>query len=74
MHRFLKPLVFTLCQKCGKEVLPHTVCQNCGYYKGREMINIFKKLNKKEKKKREKEISEKEKQEKTLNMKELSKK
>jgi len=64
------------CKKCGKPVLPHTVCQNCGYYKGTEIINVLEKLNKKEKKIREKEISAQQKKEKgkSLTMEELSKK
>ena len=66
-----------VCPKCGKPVLPHTVCQNCGYYKSREIIDVLKKLNKKERKKKEKEIKskeEKEGKEKPLSFEELSKK
>jgi large subunit ribosomal protein L32 len=77
MHIFVKAPVLSLCQKCGKPVLSHRVCQNCGYYKGLEVINVLEKLEKKERKKREKEIKAKEKeekQEKPLNMEELSKK
>lgn len=78
MHLYLKAPALILCQKCGKENLPHTVCQNCGYYKGREVIDILKKLTKKERKQREKEIAAKEKEnrkaKKELNIEELSKK
>lgn len=63
MHIFLEKPTLTLCQKCGKEVLPHAVCWNCGYYKGQEVIDVLKKLNKKEKKQKEKEIKAKEKEE-----------
>lgn len=56
MHIFIKKSALASCSKCGKPVLPHTVCFNCGYYKGMEVIDVFKKLNKKEKKQREKEI------------------
>ena len=66
---------------CGKEVLPHTVCSFCGYYKGREVIDVLGKLDKKEKKQREKEIKAKEAKEekpktrnRPLDWKELSKK
>ncbi len=80
MHLFLKSPVLSVCQKCGKPVLPHTVCFNCGYYKGREIVDILKKLDKKEKKKREKEMKAKEKEErgeereKPLTWEEMSKK
>ncbi|WP_424337431.1 50S ribosomal protein L32 [Hydrogenispora ethanolica] len=26
------------CPQCHESKLPHTVCSNCGYYKGREVI------------------------------------
>ncbi len=56
--------------------MPHTVCLNCGYYRGIEVIDVLKKLTKKEKKKKEKEIAAKEKEEKKgkpLSMEGLSK-
>lgn len=77
MHIFAKKPTLTLCPKCGRPVLPHTVCQSCGYYKGEEIIDVLKKLTKKERKKREKEISSKEKEEKgkkPLSLEELSRK
>ena len=30
---------FARCPHCGQLMLPHRVCGNCGYYKGREVIN-----------------------------------
>lgn len=60
MHIYLKQPSFGICPKCGKPVLPHTVCFNCGYYKSREVIDVLKKLTKKEKKQKQKEIAEKE--------------
>jgi large subunit ribosomal protein L32 len=65
------------CPKCGELKKPHTICWNCGYYKGKEVVNVLEKLTKKERKKKEKEIAEKEKKEKRakpLSMEELSKK
>lgn len=52
-----------VCRKCGKPALPHTVCQNCGYYKGVEVIDVMKKLNKKEQKQKQKELQAREKAE-----------
>jgi len=72
MHIFIKKSALASCPKCGKPVLPHTVCFNCGYYKGMEVIDVFKKLNKKEKKQREKELAAKEKEGKTAGNKPLS--
>jgi len=77
MHIVLKAPPLVSCPKCGKPVLPHIVCPNCGYYKGREVIDVLAKLEKKERKKREREIKEKEREkakEKPLDWKELSKK
>jgi large subunit ribosomal protein L32 len=31
-----------VCSNCGNKRLPHTVCPTCGYYKGREVIEIKK--------------------------------
>jgi len=63
-HIFLKAPVLTLCPKCGKPLIPHTVCRNCGYYKGKEIIDVLSKLEKKERKTREKEMKTKETEEK----------
>ena len=43
------------CTKCGKAVLPHYICAYCGFYNGKEVIDVMAKLDKKEKKKRLKE-------------------
>jgi large subunit ribosomal protein L32 len=34
----LTPAARSLCPQCGATKLPHHVCGNCGYYKGREVI------------------------------------
>ncbi len=77
-HLALKVLNLSSCPKCGQAVLPHQVCRNCGTYQGREVIDVLKKLTKKEQKKRKKELAEQEKQqtieEKAMGMKEMSKK
>ncbi len=77
-HHALQALVFSKCSHCRAEVLPHTVCQNCGYYKGRQVIDVLAKLDKKERKKKEKELHEHEKEQaekgETLSAEELSRK
>jgi large subunit ribosomal protein L32 len=73
-HIFLKQPSLSVCPKCGKPVAMHTLCKNCGYYKGRMVIDVLKKLDKKERKKKEKEMKEDKKaQDKPLTMESLSK-
>lgn len=78
MHIFLKTPFFVKCQKCTKLILPHQACPHCGYYKGKEVIDVLKKMNKKERKAKEKEMKEQEKEKtaggKPLSMESLSKK
>jgi large subunit ribosomal protein L32 len=57
-HVALKKTQLTKCGHCNKPVLPHRACPNCGYYRGRQVLNIEAKELKrieKEKAKREKE-------------------
>lgn len=44
---FIKEPQLVKCKKCGNLTLPHTVCPSCGFYKGREYIDVMKKENKK---------------------------
>lgn len=39
-HDALKARNLTTCNNCGSMRLPHTVCPECGYYKGREVIEV----------------------------------
>lgn len=57
-HFALKKVNFQHCPKCGSLILPHRVCEKCGYYAGKEVIDVFKKLDKKERKQREKVLAE----------------
>lgn len=55
MHLYLTEAKFTVCQKCKKEILPHLVCKYCGFYKNIERVDTLAKINKKDRKQKEKE-------------------
>lgn len=76
-HQALSSPVVSLCPKCQSPIRPHHLCHNCGYYNGRQVIDVMAKLTKKEKKKKEKELAAQAKeqdQNKSLNMANLSNK
>jgi len=54
-HLALDKTFLATCAKCGKAVLPHHICAYCGFYNGKEVIDVMAKLTKKEKKRRQKE-------------------
>jgi large subunit ribosomal protein L32 len=39
-HDALKARNLVSCPNCGDMRLPHHVCPNCGYYKGREVVDV----------------------------------
>ncbi|MDP3986007.1 MAG: 50S ribosomal protein L32, partial [Candidatus Veblenbacteria bacterium] len=43
-HFALKPSSFTVCSHCKQAVLPHQVCRNCGYYRGRQVLKLKSRL------------------------------
>jgi len=61
MHIFVTPATLTTCAKCKAPLRAHTVCKHCGFYKGKEVINVLGKLSRKERKVREAEMKEAEK-------------
>lgn len=76
-HLKLTAAALEKCAKCGSPLLPHTLCDHCGFYKGKEMIAVLAKLDKKERKRREKDQKEYAKEQKNIpapSMEELSKK
>lgn len=60
-HLKLKKLNLSKCPKCQSPILPHHVCRTCGYYRKIDVLNLAKKSEAKEerRKAREKEESEK---------------
>ncbi len=75
-HHALTPINFSACSHCGRPSIPHQVCRNCGYYRGRRVIDVLAKLDKKERRKKEKELHQHEAEAgrtgETLNAEELS--
>lgn len=53
-HHALEALVLSLCKECGSPKASHAVCQVCGKYKGRQVLDVHSKIAKKEKKAKEK--------------------
>lgn len=51
---FLNSPNSTICSHCKKPSLPHTICKNCGYYQGKEYIDLSKTMEKKRKRRVEK--------------------
>lgn len=51
-HLALKKLTLASCSKCGSQIRPHTACYNCGSYKGRQVIDVMAKAEKRKKKKK----------------------
>lgn len=39
-HDRLATPVLSKCPNCHEDKLPHRVCPHCGYYKGREIIEV----------------------------------
>ena len=53
-HLALKKQTLMACSQCKKMIKSHTVCKYCGYYKGREVVNVLaKQLKKAEKRKQQ---------------------
>ncbi len=37
------------CSNCGAMILPHRICPQCGFYKGKSFLNVSPNTNKQEK-------------------------
>jgi large subunit ribosomal protein L32 len=46
-HDALQASTLVQCSNCGEMRLSHTVCPKCGYYQGREVIEVAKEEKKK---------------------------
>ncbi len=47
-HHALKSAAFSKCSHCEALRPPHTVCASCGYYRGRKVLDMVKKVEKKQ--------------------------
>jgi large subunit ribosomal protein L32 len=59
-HHGLSRMHLSACPRCHQPLPPHTVCANCGTYKGREVIDVMAKLEKKAKREKKKELEQQE--------------
>ncbi len=39
-HHAMNPRTLLTCTNCGEKHLPHRVCPNCGFYDGREVVEV----------------------------------
>ena len=39
-HQKAENPTVTICENCGSPIKPHSVCKNCGYYKGKKVIDV----------------------------------
>ncbi|MCC6933842.1 MAG: 50S ribosomal protein L32 [Deltaproteobacteria bacterium] len=39
-HDALAPQFGSTCAQCGATIMPHRVCKECGYYKGRQVLSV----------------------------------
>lgn len=46
-HHALKVKNLIACSNCKALIMPHRVCDVCGYYKGKQVVNAMKKVEKK---------------------------
>ncbi len=72
MHIYTKAPSLVTCPQCKEKKLMHVICRQCGYYKGKEVIDVLKEKDKTKEKRKEKEQAG-EKEKKSLTMEDLSK-
>jgi large subunit ribosomal protein L32 len=39
-HHALKEPGLSLCPRCSQVILPHSVCDGCGHYRGRKILKV----------------------------------
>lgn len=53
-HHALKAVGFATCSHCQAQKETHVVCKTCGFYRGRKVLDVVKKVEKKQAKKKAK--------------------
>ena len=49
-HHALKATQFSKCPKCGAAKMPHVLCEKCGTYRGKVILDVVKAVEKKQSK------------------------
>ena len=39
-HHALKAVNYSVCDNCKETKLPHVACSSCGFYKGKQMLEV----------------------------------
>jgi len=52
-------LALAKCENCGSAKQRHTVCASCGFYRGKKVLDLVKKAEKRQKKAKAKEAAAK---------------
>jgi large subunit ribosomal protein L32 len=58
-HHALMSTGLTKCENCTKLKKRHTVCPDCGFYRGMKVLDLVKKIEKKQKKEKAKKAEAK---------------
>lgn len=53
-HHALSEARLSACSNCGEAHLRHKMCDNCGTYRGREVVDVASQIARKEKRRKEK--------------------
>lgn len=58
-HHALKDTNFAKCTNCSELKKRHFVCSSCGFYRGKKILDLIKKIEKKQKKEKAKKVEQK---------------
>ena len=58
-HHALSSVSFMKCENCKAMKKGHTVCSSCGFYRGKKVLDLVKKIEKKQKKAKAKKAESK---------------